>query len=150
MCSSNVYGHISDDRHATHMKRKTEAQNSKSRDKRVYGRVSHKRLAVHMKRKTEAQNEKLRDRSVAKDYRHTAVVTLDLQVVLLAPKLFANVSYFKTKLACHDVTLYNLETKTAPCRLWHEGQGGVISNNFACCIWDYLVTVANRSPAPLK
>ena len=70
--------------------------------------------------------------------------------MLLAPRLFASVSYFKTKHACHDVTLYHLATKTAACYLWHKGQGDITSNNFASCIRDYLVTVANNSPSPLK
>ena len=102
-----------------------------------------------MKRKTEAQNEKLHEKRLATD--NSVVITLNLQVVLLAPRLFANVSYFKTKLACHDVTLYSLGTKTAPCYLWHGGQGDVTttSNNFASCILDYLVTVANNSPTLL-
>ena len=120
MCSSHACGHISDERHA-----------------------------AHIKRKTEAQNEKLHEKRLATD--NSVVITLNLQVVLLAPRLFANVSYFKTKLACHDVTLYSLGTKTAPCYLWHGGQGDVTttSNNFASCILDYLVTVANNSPTLL-
>ena len=66
-----------------------------------------------MKRKTEAHYEISRDKRVAKDNRHTGV-TLDLQVVLLAPRVCANRSCFETKLARHDVTLYNFATNTAP------------------------------------
>ena len=46
--------------------------------------IKDKRYATHMKRKTEAHYEISRDKRVAKDNRHTVVVTLDLQVVLLA------------------------------------------------------------------
>ena len=120
-CALPTHGRMSDKRHAAHMNRKTEAQNSKSRDKRVHGHISDKRHAAHMKGRTEALNEQSCDKRVAQDDRHTVVATLDLQIVLLDPRPFASMSYFKTKLARLDVSRHNFSTKTAPCSLWHGG-----------------------------
>ena len=39
---------------------------------------------------------------------------MDLQVVLLAPRVFANANYYKTKLCCHDFTIYNLSCDVLP------------------------------------
>ena len=51
------------------------------------------------------------------------VLTMDLQVVLLAPRVFANANYYKNKLCCHDFTIYNLSNRDVMCYFWHDVNG---------------------------
>ena len=101
---------------------------------------------AHIRRKIEGQNEKTMDKRRAEDDSSILVITMDLQVVLLAPKLFANASYYKTKLSCHNFTVYDVASRDCICYFWHEASGEVTSNTFASCVVDYLENaVASRS-----
>ena len=60
---------------------------------------------------------------------------MDLQVVLLAPCVFANANYYKTKLCYHDVTIYNLSNRDVMWYFWLEVNGELKSSNFASCIF---------------
>ena len=73
------------------------------------------------------------------------VFTMDLQVVLLAPRVFANANYYTTKLCCHDFTIYNLSNRDVLCYFWHEVNGELKSSNFASCILDHLESVVDDS-----
>lgn len=103
-----------------------------------YGNCTQEAYDEHIQRKQEAQEEKKLDKRLAEDDDQVLVVTVDLQQVLLAPKLFANASYFKTKLCCHNFTVYDLATRKVECYFWHEGQGDVSANNFTSCFVDYI------------
>ena len=81
------------------------------------------------------------------------VLIMDLQVVLLAPRVFANANYYKTKLYCrdftiynlsnrdvvcyfwHDFTIYSLSNRDVVCYFWHEMNGELKNSNFASCIF---------------
>ena len=63
------------------------------------------------------------------------VLTIDLQVVLLAPRVFANANYYKTKLYCHDFTIYILSNRDVVCYFWHEVNGELKNSNFASCFF---------------
>ena len=73
------------------------------------------------------------------------LLTVDLQVVLLPPRVFANANYYKTKLCCHDFTIYNLSNRDVMCYFWHEVNGELKSSNFASCISDHLELVVDDS-----
>ncbi len=66
------------------------------------------------------------------------VVCMDLQALLLCPKLKASALYYKTKLAVHNFTVYNMLTHSATCYVWHEGEGSLSASEFISCIVDYL------------
>ncbi|KAK7488556.1 hypothetical protein BaRGS_00020173 [Batillaria attramentaria] len=68
-----------------------------------YGNIDETEYAAHILRKTEAQTEKEKDKAEANT--DTVVLTM----VLMAPKLLANASYFKTKLTCHNLTLQRMK-----------------------------------------
>lgn len=93
--------------------------------------------AEHIQRKTEVREEKARDQDDALGD-NGKVITLDLQAVPLAPNLKVSAMYYKTKLACHNYTLYDLATGNVSCYFWHEGEGELTSNSFASCISDYI------------
>ena len=43
------------------------------------------------------------------------VYTVDVHTALICPKLYAFALYYKTKLACHNYTFYNLKTNDVSC-----------------------------------
>lgn len=63
----------------------------------------------HFRRKTEARNKQVRDKEAVLA-RNGKVITLSLQTVLLAPNLKASAMYYKSKLACHNYTIFDLAT----------------------------------------
>ncbi|GAA6090909.1 uncharacterized protein LOC125141393 [Tachysurus ichikawai] len=90
----------------------------------------------HLLQKEEARTEKLSDKSKASN--KIMVICMDLQALLLWPKLKASALYYKTKLAVHNFTMYNMLTHSATCYVWHKGEGSLSASEFASCIVDYL------------
>lgn len=46
--------------------------------------------------------------------------------------------YYKSKLCVHHFTVYNLANKDVWSYVWHEVEGGLTANEFACCnYWFY-------------
>lgn len=65
-------------------------------------------------------------------------MTMDLEAVLLAPRLNASAIYYKTKLACHNFTIYDLATKDVAVYFWHEAEGDLCASSFASCLTHYI------------
>ncbi|CAH1111751.1 unnamed protein product [Psylliodes chrysocephalus] len=64
---------------------------------------------------------------------------MDLQAVKLSPFLPAGKIYFKTKLFCHNFTLYNLATRDVTCYWFSEDQNNQLqASTFTSCIIDFL------------
>jgi len=84
---------------------------------------------IHQCRKESARLEKQSDKT-----QKSNVFTMDLQAVLLAPRLQASALYYKTKLCVHNFTLFDLSTKAGICYTWHEGEGGLSANEFTSII----------------
>ena len=68
----------------------------------------------------------------------TVVVTMDLQSVLLSPRLQASSAYYKQKLQIHNFTVYRVNDRHVDLYVWHEGNGGVTANEFVSCVIDYI------------
>jgi len=88
---------------------------------------------THLLRKELARLEKQRDKT-QKDQ----VYTMDLQAVLLAPRLQASALYYKTKMCVHNFTIFNLGSKDGICISWHEGEGGFSANDFTSVICHFV------------
>ncbi|KAK7101154.1 hypothetical protein V1264_023990 [Littorina saxatilis] len=110
-----------------------------------YGNIPEHEYQVHIQRKNEARKEKTMDKRIAEENGDVQVLIMDLQVVLLAPRIYANANYFKTKLCCHNFTLYNMSDKEVACYFWNESEGEVKSNNFTSCIVDYLESTVDET-----
>lgn len=96
------------------------------------GTLDKESYAKHIKKKQEAIAEKEADKSKAlKNSGEVRSYTVDLQAVLLAPRLNAAANYYKTKLKVHNQVYYNLSSKDVSCYVWHEGNGGLDSDVFA-------------------
>lgn len=98
----------------------------------------------HQERKNAAREEKDRDKTSAMENASIKVITMDVESVLLSPKLLASALYYKTKLACHNFTVYDLASKDVSCYFWHEGEGDLSANSFASCITHYIEAVAAK------
>ena len=66
------------------------------------------------------------------------VINMDLQSILLAPRILASSAYYKMKLQVHNFNLYTLNDGHVKMYVWDESKGGVTSNEFATCITDYI------------
>ncbi|WAR21214.1 hypothetical protein MAR_015188 [Mya arenaria] len=73
--------------------------------------------------------------------RQKKVITMDLQSLLLCPKLEASCLFYKTKLCCHNFTLFDLSTKAVMNYFWNETAADLSSSTFATCIIDYMETL---------
>ncbi|WAR05978.1 LOW QUALITY PROTEIN: hypothetical protein MAR_021347, partial [Mya arenaria] len=58
------------------------------------------------------------------------VITMDLQAVLLCPKLQASALYYHTKLACHNFTIMDISCKSVSCYFWTEVEGDLTASSF--------------------
>lgn len=96
----------------------------------------------HQAKKVKARDEKSRDKEQSND--QTIVFTMDVQAVMLCPRIQASATYYKTKLKVHNSTHYDLKTGAAICFLWHEGNGGLESDIFASILIRHLTEQTKR------
>ena len=102
--------------------------------------TSQKRNINNTLLKTEARLEKNRDNEIALNDESTVVLYIDLYKVLLSPSIQASVVYYKTKLCCHNYTIYDKKTKQATCYIWSETEADLSSSTFCAMPFDYLTT----------
>lgn len=106
---------------------------------REVGQVTDEEYARHVQRKDEARAAKNKAKESASS-EHT-VVTMDLQSILLSPKLITSQAYYKQKLQVHNFTIYNLKDGEVTLYVWHEANGGVTANEFTSCITDFITNL---------
>ncbi|CAG9794569.1 unnamed protein product [Diatraea saccharalis] len=99
------------------------------------GNISQAEYDIHVAKKEEARNAK--KIAIASANEKVVVVTIDVQSVLLAPKLLASALYYKLKLQCHNFTVYDVSSKNVTIYFWHEADGNVTANEFTSCLVDY-------------
>ena len=75
------------------------------------GNISDEVYLDHISKKNAAQLEKDLDKERGNVDKTVIVITLDLEGVMLCPKLQASALYNKTKLACHNFTVFDLKQK---------------------------------------
>ena len=104
------------------------------------GNVSKDEYNKHTTRKQEARDEKKTDVESLPADDSTVIIFVDLQKVLLAPAIQASATYYKTKLCCHNYTIYNPKSHETLCYLWNETGADLSSNTFSCLLYHYLDT----------
>ena len=72
-----------------------------------------------------------------------SVLTVDLQQLLMCPKSFSSAVYYRRKLSVHNFTMFDLTSKEGYCYVWHEGEGGLDSDEFASLIVSHLRSLPN-------
>lgn len=98
--------------------------------------ISEEAYQNHIRKKDEARLAKNTAKESASEEK--LVFTMDLQSVLLCPKLLASKVYYKQKLQIHNFTIYSLNNKNVCLYVWHEGMGGVSCNEFTSCVVDFI------------
>lgn len=106
--------------------------------------LSEEEYNIHILRKNEARSEKEKDKSKG-EKGECVVLTQDLQAVKVCPILNASALYYKTKLCCHNFTVFDLNTRNAKCYWFDETQANLSSNTFSTCIIDYLLEKASEA-----
>lgn len=100
------------------------------------GNVDEANYKLHIERKEEARAEKARDKDS-----EIKTFTLDLQAVLLAPKNNVSTMYYKTKLAVHNMTFFDLQTKDGFCFIWNETEGNLSADEFSSIFIHLLMEI---------
>lgn len=90
------------------------------------------------------RNEKSADKRLAEIDRTKKVYCVDVQAVMLAPKLNVSLAYYKIKLKLHNFTSYDLVSRNGRCYLWDEVNGG-LEPVFASLYVDLIKTEYERS-----
>lgn len=96
----------------------------------------------HNQKKEEAYRAKEQAKSLCSQ--EVLVVTMDVQSVLLCPKMKVSVQYYKQKLQIHNFTLYINNDREVHLYVWHEGDGGVTANEFTTCLVDFISSKVNE------
>lgn len=112
-------------------------------------RVDQSVYDLHILRKTMGRNEKSSDKRLAEMDNTMKVFCVDVQAVLLAPKLNVSLAYYKIKLKLHNFTSYDLVTRKGRCYLWDEVNGGLEAEVFASLYVDLIKTEFERSTTHL-
>lgn len=101
----------------------------------------------HVRLKERARQEKTLDKEKAIAGTHF-VVTQDVQAVKVCPSLNASALYFKTKLACHNFSIFNMKTHEARCYWFNETQADLTAPTFASCLIDFLLDKWDKNLKP--
>lgn len=109
------------------------------------GNMSDEQYIKHIELKDLARTEKALDKEAAqKGTIH--VLTADLQAVKLCPSLNASALYFKTKLAVHNYTIYNLGTNEVACYWFDETACDLKATTYASFLIDHLTKLLENDP----
>ncbi|CAK1593378.1 unnamed protein product [Parnassius mnemosyne] len=91
----------------------------------------------HIRRKNRARQEKETDKKKATSGEFI-LLSMDLESVKVCPYLTASALYFKTKLTCHNFTIYDLVTHQASCYWFDETCADLTASTFTSFVCDYL------------
>ncbi len=97
---------------------------------------------THLIKKDEARMAKNEAKSSASDTK--VVVTMDLQSVLLCPRIKASAAYYKRKLQVHNFTMWRLNDDHVHLYVWDETNGNVGASEFSTCVADYIQRLPER------
>lgn len=101
------------------------------------GNVNEVDYQAHIVKKDRAIQEKENDKKAAES-KDLIVLTVDLEAVKVCPCLTASALYFKTKLTCHNYTVYDLTTHHCCCYWFDETATDLTANTFTSFFVDYL------------
>lgn len=100
------------------------------------GNLSEDAYNFHIVKKDAARTAK--ENAISSASESTLVATMDLQSILVCPKLLVSKQYYSQKLQVHNFSIYVSNTKDVHLYVWHEGDGKVSSNEFTTCIIDFI------------
>lgn len=134
--SRNVFNKVFHEKNLSLFRQKKDQCNTCFAHK--YGNVTEQEWIMHTEKKEKARKQKTVDKELA-EMKKAVALTMDLQAVKLAPFLPAGKIYFKTKLCCHNFTLYNLGSRDVTCYWFSEDQNNQLAaSTFTSIIIHYL------------
>lgn len=101
------------------------------------GNIDDHAYQEHLIKKNRAREEKERDKGEAALGR-CILLTMDLEAVKVCPYSTASALYFKTKLTCHNFTVFNLTTRHCTCYWFTETAADLTASTFTSFVIDYL------------
>ncbi|CAG9788155.1 unnamed protein product [Diatraea saccharalis] len=102
------------------------------------GNLQEESWKEHIEKKEKARKEKQEDIEKA-NRGEIILIEVDFQAVKLAPLTHANAFYYKTKLACHNFTIYDIVKKQSTCYWFSEDQNNqLVASTFVSCLIYYL------------
>lgn len=111
------------------------------------GTLDEESFQKHIDKMKDANAAKESDKCIALTDKDIKCYTVDLQAVLLSPRLNAAANYYKTKLKVHNQVYYNQATRDVSCYVWHEVEGGLESDVFATIATSFIMNeIENHSP----
>lgn len=102
------------------------------------GNIDSSDYEQHIKRKCRARYEKKNDKKKALTEGKIILLSMDLEAVKVCPFLTASALYFKTKLTCHNFTMYDLITHETSCYWFDETCADLTASTFVSFVIDYL------------
>lgn len=112
--------------------------------KHEVGQMSDEDWKKHVDHKNRARAEKDVDKKLAEQKKCIAL-TMDLQAVKVSPWVQANAIFYKTKLCCHNFTMYDLATRDVTCFWFDETAADMTASTFTSCILEYLNQYSNST-----
>lgn len=91
----------------------------------------------HLKKKERARQEKAQDKELAKQGK-VYTFCMDLQAVKICPVVNASKIYYKTKLAVHNFTIYDMDTHVCRNYWFNETEGNLCAPTFTNFILDFI------------
>ncbi|XP_044750002.1 uncharacterized protein LOC123310551 [Coccinella septempunctata] len=101
------------------------------------GNLAEEDYKKHIEAKNAARIEKKNDKAQALEGK-CHVITMDVQAVKLSPQIPASTLYYKTKLCCHNFTVYDVATKEVVCYWYNETQADGQASTYASFLLDFL------------
>nr|CAI5866567.1 unnamed protein product [Callosobruchus analis] len=83
------------------------------------GNITDEQYKEHILKKNRARSEKATDKKLAEEGK-CVVLTMDLQAVKVCPFVQSSKVFFKTKLCCHNFTIYDLTSRHCTCYWFTE------------------------------
>lgn len=77
------------------------------------------------------------------------LLCMDVEGVVLCPKLLASALYFKSKLQIHNFTLYDILTHDSTNYPWDETEGDLQSSTFVSIVIHHLEQRIKTNPLPI-
>ena len=115
-------------------------------DKETYDR----HIAKKNRAREEKNNEKgnLNKDKTVKVIRHH-LLTMDVQAVKISPCLYFSALYYKTKLNCHNFTVYNLSTHDGTFYWFKESEADLSADTFASCAVHAIREITKKEKLPV-
>lgn len=112
------------------------------------GLTSDEEWQIHRTNVDRAREELKRDNDNA-ELNECIVFSMDLKAVKVCPFVQASAIFYKTKLCCHNFTVYNNKTHETVCYWFDETAADMSASTFATCVIKFLETKIINKNLPI-